>query len=92
LPPDEVMALLTERLQRIAQDRAELRALIDGSVSEGVHPRFLVEEEYRLALLEAESSLVQRFIQQISHPETGWGRQWARFHHGPAAHEERKLP
>jgi hypothetical protein len=44
---------------------------------------FLIEEEYRLALLDAESSFVERFIGQITDPETGWGPQWARFHGEP---------
>ena len=34
--------------------RAETRAAIDETVAGGVHPLFLVEEEYRLALLDAE--------------------------------------
>src|SRR5919201_4862947 len=76
LPPSEVIELLGRRLRRLAKQRAEIRDLIDSVLAGGVHPLFLVEEEYRLALLDAESSFVERFIERITHPETGWGRLW----------------
>jgi DNA-binding PadR family transcriptional regulator len=89
LPPDEVVELLRSRLRRLAEQRAETRELIDGAVANGVHPLFLIEEEYRLTLLDAESSFVERFIEQITNPETGWAPQWAEFH-GAAQTEQRQ--
>ncbi|XVV01177.1 PadR family transcriptional regulator [Actinosynnema sp. CA-248983] len=77
LPPDEVVPLLRDRLVRLAAQRAEIRALVDGT---DVHPLFLVEEEYRIALLDAEAAFVQGFIDRIEDPETGWGPMWAGFH------------
>jgi hypothetical protein len=41
---------------------------------------FLVEEEYRLSLLEAETAFVEEFIGKITDPHTGWGAMWAQFH------------
>ena len=90
LPPSEVVELLGRRLGRLATQRAEIRHLIDRTVAAGVHPLFLVEEDYRLALLDAESSFVERFIDQITNPETGWGRPWAQVHGEPATTEERQ--
>jgi DNA-binding PadR family transcriptional regulator len=84
LPPSEVLKLLRRRLDRLAEQRAEIRTVIDDALGKGVPGLFLVEEEYRLALLAAESSFVERFIEQILHPETGWGRMWAEFHGEPA--------
>ncbi len=84
LPPDEVLELLPRRLARVAEQRAEIRTLIDDSLGKGVPGLFLVEEEYRLALLEAESSFLHHLIEQITHPETDWGRMWAEFHREPA--------
>ena len=55
-----------------------------------MHPLFLVEEEYRLALLDAESSFVEQFIERINHPETGWGRLWGEFHGEPFNNDERQ--
>ncbi len=89
LPPSEVVELLGKRLRRLAEQRAEIRELIDGTLAGGVHPLFLVEEDYRLALLDAESVFVERFIERITHPETGWGRLWGEFHGEPAITDER---
>jgi DNA-binding PadR family transcriptional regulator len=88
LPPGEIVELLGKRLRQLAEQRAEIRDLIDTALAEGVHPLFLVEEDYRLTLLEAESSFVERFIDRITHPETGWGPLWAQFHGEPAATDE----
>ena len=89
LPPSEVVELLGRRLGRLAEQRAEIRELIDSTLAGGVHPLFMVEEEYRLALLDAESVFVERFIERITHPETGWGRLWAEVHGEPAITDER---
>ena len=80
LRPDDVVELLRRRLRGLSAQRSEIRELIDTTLAGGVHPLFLVEEEYRLALLEAESSFVERFIDNIVDPETGWGRLWGQFH------------
>jgi DNA-binding PadR family transcriptional regulator len=84
LPPSEVLPLLRRRLERLATQRDEIRALVDRTLATGVPPLFLVEEEFRLALLEAESAFVERFIAQTTDPQDGWGRQWAQFHGEPA--------
>ena len=86
LGPDEVVELLTRRLERLAEVRAETRAEVDRTVAGGVHPLFLVEEEYRLALLDAERAFVEGFSARITDPETGWRAPWAAIHEagGPA--------
>lgn len=89
LPPSEVVELLAGRLRRLAAQRGDIRELIDSTLAGGVHPLFLVEEEYRLALLDAESLFVERFLEQINHPETGWGPLWSEFHGEPVAARER---
>jgi hypothetical protein len=80
LPPGEVVELLGRRLLRLAEQRARIHDLIDGVLAAGVHPLFLVEEEYRLALLDAESAFVERFIERITDPDTGWGSPWGETH------------
>ena len=73
LPPAEVVPLLRTRLEALAGQRAEIQGMIDSTLSQGVPRLFLVEEEYRLALLDAESAFVERLIAEIGDPEAGWG-------------------
>ncbi|MFC7546037.1 PadR family transcriptional regulator [Plantactinospora sp. GCM10030261] len=80
LPPDEVVELLDRRLRRLAERRAEISTLIDDSRARGVPPLFLVEEDYRLALLDAEETFCRDFRARITDPETGWAPEWARRH------------
>jgi DNA-binding PadR family transcriptional regulator len=77
LPPGEAVELLRRRLGRLSEQRAEVRDLVDSTVATGVHPLFLVEEEYRLALLDAEAAFVEGFVERI---ENDWGRPWAELH------------
>lgn len=80
LPPGDVLVLLRRRLDRLAQQRAEAQTLVDQTLAAGVPELFLVEEQYRLALLDADASFVRRFIERMTDPDNGWGRQWAEFH------------
>jgi len=80
LPPSQVLALLRLRLGHLAEQEAEARGLVDTSLANGVPGLFLIEEEYRLALLEAESAFAGRLIQRITDPATDWTGQWAGFH------------
>jgi DNA-binding PadR family transcriptional regulator len=90
LPPGEVLTLLRRRLTLLAGQRAEIRAIIDDALAQGVPELFLIEEEYRLTLLDAESSFVERFIGQITDPEADWGPLWAEFHGEPASSGEQR--
>jgi DNA-binding PadR family transcriptional regulator len=83
LPPSEVISLLQQRLDRLATVRAQIRGAIDTSLGQGVPELFLIEEEYRLALLDAEKAFVQEFIAKISDPRTAWAPLWAQFHGQP---------
>jgi len=74
LPPGEVVPLLRARLEALAGQRAEIQGMIDSSLAQGVPRLFLVEEEYRLSLLDAESAFVEQFIAEIGDPEAGWGQ------------------
>jgi DNA-binding PadR family transcriptional regulator len=84
LPPSEVVDLLTRRLGHLAEQQAQTRSLIDQSVAQDVHPLFLIEEDYRLALLAAEAAFVTQFIERIQDPGGGWSAMWAEFHGEPA--------
>jgi DNA-binding PadR family transcriptional regulator len=90
LGPGEVVELLDRRARRLRRERAEIRDRIDRAVAGGLHPLFLVEEEYRIALLDAEAGFVDWFIERINDPETGWGRPWAAFHGEDVTTNERR--
>jgi hypothetical protein len=54
--------------------------VIDQALAAELHPLFLVEEEYRIAMLDAETAYVTRLIGRITDPAAGWGPLWAQFH------------
>ncbi len=69
LPPGEAVELLKRRLTALSHEIDAVRALVQGASDGGVHWLFLVEEDYRLAVLEAEHSFVERLIESLSQPE-----------------------
>jgi DNA-binding PadR family transcriptional regulator len=79
LPPDEALALLRLRLDRIGQNAAALTAQVESISDQNLPPLFLVETEYRLALMKAEQHFVAELIGRI---ESGWGplELWRGFH------------
>jgi DNA-binding PadR family transcriptional regulator len=80
LPPSQVVPLLRHRLQRLVERTAEVQRLIDTTLAQGVPELFLIEEQYRLAIDNVESSYVTSLIDRITDPQTGWGPMWAEFH------------
>ena len=77
LPPGEVGELLRQRKETVTRLRAEARADIDKALADGLPPLFLADEEYRLALLDADCGFTDGLIRQITDPETGWAPSWA---------------
>lgn len=80
LPPSQAVPLLRHRLQRLAERAAETRRLIDTALAQDVPELFLIEEQYRLTMNNAESSYVTSLIEKITDPRTGWAPMWAEFH------------
>jgi DNA-binding PadR family transcriptional regulator len=90
LPPDETVALLRDRAQRLAKKleeiRSELARITQMTLGEMVEPNqrlpapllgqkfpplFVVENEYRLALMKAELAFVNELVRRII--AEGWG-------------------
>jgi len=92
LRPDDVVELLGKRARRLASEREEIRTLIAGTLAAGVHPLFVVEEDYRLALLDAEATFIEDLIERITHPQRGWAPQWREFHDAQRAMPEGQEP
>jgi DNA-binding PadR family transcriptional regulator len=80
VPPDEAIALLEARVGRLSVMCEELRAAIEVAVKH-VEALFLVENEYRLALLEAERQFIEGLIQRIK-DDAEYVRTWKAFHGG----------
>jgi hypothetical protein len=70
LPPDEAVALLRQRLTRLEEKVADIEAHYRSPELKNLPPLFLIETEYRLALLKAEQHFVADLIKRI---ENGWG-------------------
>jgi DNA-binding PadR family transcriptional regulator len=89
LPPEQVTGLLRTRLARIVSAAAEIRAQRDAAVANGVHPVFLVEDDYRIALLEAEAAFITDFTSKIEDPGDGRSGPWQAHHasHAPGQAE-----
>ena len=69
LPPDEVLALLRERAGRLDTTINEQTAQVRGA-GEQFPPLFLIESEFRIAMLKAEHRFVADLTTRI---EKGWG-------------------
>jgi hypothetical protein len=80
LPPADVLELLPRRLGLLAAQRAEAASLLARSAADGVPGLFLIEEEYRLAMLDAETGFINHLIERITDPETDWMALWTGFH------------
>jgi DNA-binding PadR family transcriptional regulator len=79
LPPEEALGLLRARVERIAQNMAALTQHAEAIGELNFPPLFLVETEYRLALMKAEQHFVAELVRRI---ESGWGplELWRGFH------------
>jgi hypothetical protein len=65
LAPEEVAALLRRRLLTLTAQAGELRAGTRSTAAGGLPWPFAVEEEYRLAVLEAERRFVARLVEAL---------------------------
>ena len=79
LPPEEALALLRQREKLLVQNITVLAGQIAGIGAQNFPPLFLVETEYRLALMKAEQAFVAELVRRI---ESGWGPLdlWRGFH------------
>jgi DNA-binding PadR family transcriptional regulator len=79
LPPDEALTLLRQRLTRVEAKAIELERQSAQAGAQNFPPLFLVENEYRLALIKAEQRFIAELITRI---ESGWGplELWRGFH------------
>ncbi len=79
LPPADVVDLLEQRKRALADQAKQIRATVRTALAHNTDPLFLIEDEYRLTLLEAEQAFIQRFRQQIT-DSPDFGRFWRELH------------
>ena len=83
VPPDEAVVLLEARVVRLGETAEELRATVE-AVAKLVEPLFLVEIDYRLALIEAERQFIEGFVRRVKE-DPDYVRTWKGLHSaGPA--------
>jgi DNA-binding PadR family transcriptional regulator len=80
LPPTETVELLGRRLEALTAQVEEIRATMSQCLEEGLDWWFLIEEEYRLAMREAERTFVAGLAQRLADPE--YQRMWDEFVRG----------
>ena len=85
VPPEEALALLEARGRRLGEMSEELRAAVELAVKH-VEALFLVENDYRLSLIDAERQFIEGLIQRIK-TDTEYVRTWKAFHSDPERKE-----
>jgi DNA-binding PadR family transcriptional regulator len=78
VPPDEAIALLESRGRRLGEICEELRAAIEVALQH-VEALFLVENEYRLNLLESERQFIEALVERMR-GDSDYVRKWKSFH------------
>ncbi|MQA24265.1 MAG: PadR family transcriptional regulator [Micromonosporaceae bacterium] len=78
LRPAEAAELLATRLAALTEQVDAVRAETRAAMEHGLDRVFLMEEEYRLALLDAERAFVANLIELIKQPD--FGQVWHEFH------------
>ncbi|GAA5006169.1 helix-turn-helix transcriptional regulator [Actinopolymorpha pittospori] len=69
LAPAEAVALLTRRLAVLAGEIEETTTVMRSATDAGLAWVFLIEEEYRLAMLEAEARFVTKLVESLEQPD-----------------------
>ena len=77
VPPEEAMALLEERVERLEAETGEMRSRLDDAREQYKLPRlFVVESEHELMLREAELGWVRGLIEDMRAGELGSLSEW----------------
>ncbi len=83
LPPQDALDLLKERFATLVKQIQDVRSSMEATLAIGIDRLFVIEQEYSLALLEAERNWVGQFIKDI---EGEVITEWKNDHWGWAIH------
>jgi DNA-binding PadR family transcriptional regulator len=85
IPPDDAVMLLNQRCVKLEVEITRMRSVSGLMASQGLPRLFIVETEYRLAMLEAELKWTRLLSNDIASGEIGFVKEWAAMHEGPEA-------
>ena len=74
LPPKEATELLDQRLTAMAEETNEIRETVRMANEQNVPWVFLIEEDYRLAVLKTEQRFIKELIESLGKPD--YARKW----------------
>jgi DNA-binding PadR family transcriptional regulator len=80
LPPDDVAALLSQRIKALELQLVQRRAVMASAMAEGLPRLFALEDEYQACLLEAELDYTRRLVKDIESGELVGIDLWRAFH------------
>ena len=78
LPPARVRQRLEARRAELAQRLAASRATLDGALASGLPRLFLLEDEYKNAMTQAEIAWLDGVIDELVHRKLTWSKAWIR--------------
>lgn len=79
LPPDDVARLLAQRCDRLELEISQGRSLLRLLSERGLRRLFVIENEYQLAMREAELNWTRQLLAQIASGELEGAAEWAAF-------------
>ena len=80
LPPEDIIALLTQRCVNLELEISQGRALLQLVQDRGLQRIHVIESEYALAMREAELVWTRNLVQEIRSGELGDLDEWAAIH------------
>ena len=80
IPPRETVDLLGQRLNALVEEVEEIRDTVRSATEQDVPWIFLVEEEYRMAMLKTEQRFIKDLMESLSAPD--YVRQWNEWNAG----------
>jgi DNA-binding PadR family transcriptional regulator len=94
LPPDDVAALLRQRCNALALGIAQMQSVMKLARENGLARIFLIENEYQVAMRQAELSWTRSLIEELAKGTLDGVEQWAEFQRLAAERDqqERQAP
>jgi len=80
LPPERVVALLEQRVERLQERLSELDAIVAAAAGNGVPRLFLVEMDYERAVVDADCAFTEQLARDIESERLDGVTFWKSFH------------